>query len=76
MCVSFLIIPINPKLSNMEKAEGNVSHTAGYTLINKSNFFLCVPESDHWESSQKKNVNQPFLYWNKAMNNQGGGLWL
>lgn len=40
MCVSFLIIPINPKLSNMEKAEGNVSHTAGYTLINKSNFFF------------------------------------
>lgn len=60
MCVSFLIIPINPKLSNTKKAEGSVSHTAGYTLINKSNFFA---HARMWPPGilPEKNINQPFL---------------
>ena len=72
MSVSFLVIPINPKLSNMEKAEGNGSHTAGYTLINKSNFFVCAKMWPLGILPEKKNINQHFPYWNKAMNNQGG----
>lgn len=71
MWVSLLIISIHPKLTNLEKAEGDVSHTAGYTLINKSNFFLACQNVTTGDPP-RKNINQLFLYRIKAMNNKGG----
>jgi hypothetical protein len=61
MCGSFLIISINPKLTNLEKAEGDVSHTAGYTLINKSNFFLACQNVTTGDPPRKKKLTNSFF---------------